>query len=85
MDSYIGATGWTTGVRFPAGAFFFSPPHPVPLRIPSSLLSNRNRQVFPRGQSGRCMNLTTCLQLAPGLITRGAIPSLPYTSSWRST
>jgi hypothetical protein len=48
-DSSVGiVTGWTAGIRFPAGARFFSSPYrPDRLWGPSSVLSNGYRVFFP--------------------------------------
>jgi hypothetical protein len=39
---------------------------------------------FPREKSGRCLKLTTHLQLVPMSKKRGPILPLPHTPSWRS-
>jgi hypothetical protein len=61
------ATGWTAGVRFPAGAKAFSLLHSVqtgsvahPASYPMGSMG-----LFPRGQSGRGVKLTTHLHLVP--------------------
>jgi hypothetical protein len=41
--------------------------------------------LFPRGYSGRGVNLTTHLQLVPRSRKRGSIHPLTYTPSWRSS
>jgi hypothetical protein len=51
-------------VRVPVGASIFSSPcRPVRFWGPSSLLTNGYWRLFPRGQSGRRVKLTTHLQL----------------------
>jgi hypothetical protein len=64
------ATGWKSGVRFPALG-------PIQLHIQQVL------GLFPRGWSGRGTSLTTHLHLGPKLRMRGAIPPFPNTSWWR--
>jgi hypothetical protein len=49
---------------------------------PLSLLSNGHRRLFPLGQSGGRLKLTTHVHLVPRLRKLGAIPTLPHTSSW---
>jgi hypothetical protein len=72
-------------VRVPAGSRIFSSPRrPVRLWGSPSLLSNGYWGLFPRGESGRGVTLTTHLQLAPRSRKRGSIHPLPHTSSWRS-
>jgi hypothetical protein len=68
------ATGWTSGVRFPAGAgiFFSSPPRPYRLWGPPSLLSNGYQGLFFH----RGVKLSSHLQLEPRLLC-GAISPLP--------
>jgi hypothetical protein len=63
------------------GFFFLFSPRPDRLWDPPRLLSNGYQGPFPRGQSSLSMKLTTHLQLAPRLRTRGAIPQLQHTSS----
>jgi hypothetical protein len=41
------------------------------------------RGLFPRGYSGRGVNLTIHLQLMPRSRIRGSIHPLPHTFSWR--
>jgi hypothetical protein len=79
------ATGWMIGGSIPGRGreFFSSPPPPERLWIPSSLLSNGYRGLFPCGQSGRGVKLTTHLRLVPRSRMRGAIHLLPHTPSWR--
>jgi hypothetical protein len=68
-DSSVGiATGYGLDdrmirVRFPAGLGIFSTPCPYPLWASPSLLLNRYRGLFPWGQSGRGVKLTTHLHL----------------------
>jgi len=80
------AMGWTTVVRFPAGTekhYFLSPKRPEWLWGQTSLLSNGGRVLFPRGQSGQGVKLTTHFHLVPRLGMSLAIPPLPNTSSCR--
>jgi hypothetical protein len=57
------ATGWTAGVRFPAGSWFFSyPQRPDRLWGPPSL-SNGYWMRSPKGKSGRDVKLTTHFHL----------------------
>jgi hypothetical protein len=55
-----------------------------PFLGPPSLISNRYRVNFRRGQSGRSVKLTARLQLVPKSRIPGSIHPLPHTSSWRS-
>jgi len=65
-------TGWTTGVRFPAGVeYFFPPPRLDRLWDPSDLLKQAGREADHSHPS------------MPRLRMRGAILPLPHTSSWR--
>jgi hypothetical protein len=41
------------------------------------------QELFPLGQSGRCLKLITHLHLVPRSRIRGAIPPFPDTPSWR--
>jgi hypothetical protein len=73
---------WTTGVRFPAGAGIFLLRHSVqtgtgshPLSYPSALISE-GKSVWAR---------TDDSPSSSGLRMRGAVPPLPYTSSWCGT
>jgi hypothetical protein len=89
-DSIVGLmTGYwlddrCVGVRVPVGLRIFSSPRrPDRLWDPPSLLSNGYRGLFPRGQSGQGVKLTTHLQLVPRSRKRGSIHPLPHTPSWR--
>jgi len=62
--------------------FFSSPPRPDRRWGPPSLLSNGNQGLFPWGQSGRGVKLTTPLHPVPRSRMCGAIPPLPNTHSW---
>jgi hypothetical protein len=84
-DSAVGiATGYglddrAVGVRVPVGSRIFSSPHrPHRLWSPPNLISNGYRVLFPRGQSGRV------LQLVPRSRKCGSIHPLPHTPSWCS-
>jgi hypothetical protein len=64
------ATGWTDGVRFPAGeTFFCTPQRSEWLWGPFSLVPNGYRGFFPQGDGGRDVNLTAHLHLVPRLRT----------------
>jgi hypothetical protein len=72
-------------VRVPVAAKNFSPPcHVDRFLVPPNLLSNGYRGLFPWGQSGRAVKLTTHLQLVPRSRKRGSIQPVPHTSSRRS-
>jgi hypothetical protein len=71
-----------SGFAAEAGIFFLLP-HPH--RSPPSHQPNGQRGHPCRGQSGRGMKTTTHLHPTPRPRTRGAIPPLPHTSSWRGT
>jgi hypothetical protein len=77
-------TGWTAGVRFPAGAkLFSSPQRPDSTWGPPSLLYNGYRDSFP-GKSGRGVadhSTPPSVEVNIG----GAITSLPHTSLWTAT
>jgi hypothetical protein len=62
---FCARTDWTTGVRFPAVAFFFSfAPRPDRLWGQLSLISSGYRGLFPPGESGRGVK-STHLHLLP--------------------
>jgi hypothetical protein len=91
MDSVVGiATSYGmddrgVGVRVPVGSRIFSSPNcPDRLCGPPNLLSNACPGLFPRGESGRGVKLTTHLQLVPRSRKCGSIHPLPHTPSWRS-
>jgi hypothetical protein len=72
-------------VRVPVGSRIFSSPRrPYWLWDPPSLLSNGYQGLFPRGESGRGMKLTTHFQLVPRSRKCGYIHPLPHTPSWHS-
>jgi len=80
------STGLTTRVPFPAGAmmvyFFSSPPRPDRFWGPPRLLSNGYRERFSAvvkrpGREADHLHEMRRLRM------RGAVPSLPNTSSWR--
>jgi hypothetical protein len=83
-DSTVGiATGYGledegVGVRVPVEARIFSSPC-LPARFwgPILLVSNRYRELLPRGKSRRGVKLTTHLQLVPRSIQRGSIYPFP--------
>jgi hypothetical protein len=85
-DSSVGvATGWTAGLRIPAGVKISSAAQrPNLLWGPPSLLFNGYRRLFPRGinRPGREADHLppSCAEVKNG----GAIPPLPHISSWHS-
>jgi len=80
-----GSFGWMIGGSSPTKGweFFSSPPRPDRLCGPTSLLFNVYQGLFPWGQSGRGVKLTTHLHLVPRSRIRRTIPPLPNTPSWR--
>jgi hypothetical protein len=71
-------TIWVLGFNSRLGLGIFSSPlRPERLWGPPSLLSNRYQVLFPWGQSGRGVKLTTHLHLVPRSKMRRAIPPLP--------
>jgi hypothetical protein len=67
------------GVRVPVGSrIFYLPYHPDLIWHSSNLLYNGHRGLFPRGQSGRRVKLTTHLQLVPRSRKRGSMNPLPH-------
>jgi hypothetical protein len=69
------------GVRVNIGSRIFSSPS-RPDRLWSSL-SSGYRGLFPRGQSGRGVKLTTDFYLMPRSRKCGSIHTLPHSPSWR--
>jgi hypothetical protein len=80
-----GPDGRGVGVRVQEGTRFFSSPRRRDRfwSLPS-LLHNSYRRIFPWGQSGRVVKLTTHLQLVPRKTILGSVHSLFHTPSWRS-
>jgi hypothetical protein len=71
--------------RVPVGSrVFLSPRRPDQFWGSHSLLSIGWRRIFPRGQSGWGLKLTTHHQLVSRSRKCGSIHPLPNTSSWRS-
>jgi hypothetical protein len=77
-------TAWPRGRSSSPGMVKNSRPRPDRLWGTASLQSNGCRALFPLGWSGRCLKLTTHLQLVPMLRKRGSVHPLPHTSSWCS-
>jgi hypothetical protein len=90
-DSVVGvATGYglddrRLGVRVPVGSRF-SLLHVVQTDSGAhrTFYPMGTEGLFPRGQSGRGVKLTTRLQLVPRSSKCGSIHPLPHTPSWRS-
>jgi hypothetical protein len=74
-----GSFGWMIGGSSPTKGweFFSSPPRPDRLCGPTSLLFNVYQGLFPWGQSGRGVELTTHLHLVPRSRIRRTIPPFP--------
>jgi hypothetical protein len=73
------------GIRVTVGArILTSISHRDRLWGTPSLLFNGHQGLFPRGESGRGVKLTTHLQLVPRLGIHGSIHPLHHTSSCRS-
>jgi hypothetical protein len=79
-----GLDGRGVGVQIPVGARIFSCRlRPDRFWGPPSILSDGYRKLFPQGQIGRGVKLTTHLQLVLRSRIRGSIRPLLHTSSWR--
>jgi hypothetical protein len=73
------------GDRVPGGSRRFSSPRrPDRPWGPPSLLPTGTRGLFPRGESGRGVKLTTHLRLVTRSRKCGSIHPFPHTTSWRS-
>jgi hypothetical protein len=77
--------GRGVGVQAPVGARFFSSPHhPNWFWMVPSLLFSWYQGLFPWGQSGQCVKLTTRLHIVLRSRICGSIHPLIHTSSWHS-
>jgi hypothetical protein len=73
------------GVRIPVWSrILTSPHHQNRLWGLPNLLFNEYQRLFPRGESGRRVKLTTHLELVPRSRKHGSIHPLPHTPSWRN-
>jgi hypothetical protein len=85
-DSVVGvATGYGLDVRvLIESRVFSSPRRPDRLWVQLNLLLNGYRRLFPQGQNGRGVKLTTHLQLLARSRKCRSIHPLPHMPSWRS-
>jgi hypothetical protein len=75
---------WTGGVRFPAGARFFSPQRSNWFWGPPRLQSNGYIRLFPPGERRPGREADHSSPSSTDIKNGGVIPPLPRRSSWHS-